>query len=176
MDCCCVREGWHFWNKNWDGADVAAEHGVRIRGRNGWVLPPGWEGRVDVSITHPDLPKWIRIGKEYDGYDFELVHIRPLVYRCVRSSGDRWSRPGADDVLWLFEKGNCWVAGHADKEAKQIQDVLDEAQEHLVWSTRVQCPWTEGYHEWMWADNDASHVALGALVVGRPGTFRTRRL
>ena len=176
MDCCCLREGWHFWNANLDGAAEAAEFRTRIRGRDGWVLPPGWEGRVDDSVTHPDFPKWIRIGEEYYGYDFELVHIQPLVYRCVRSSGDRWSRPGTNDILWLFWKCEQWVAGHARKETEHVQDVLDEAQERLVWSTRARWPWQEGNHEWMWVDNEASNVALRALVSWFSGTFSTREL
>ena len=44
ISCICVREGVHRWNRNLDGADLAAEHGVRICGRDGWVLAPGQGG------------------------------------------------------------------------------------------------------------------------------------
>ena len=82
-------------------------------------------------------------------------------YECWRSSGDQWSRPGANDVLWLFRKWDHWVAGHADKETKQIQDVLDKAR--LIWSTSALCPWLVGVYDWRWVDNDAS--ALGHTVI-----------
>ena len=173
-DCSCLREGWHFWNDSLDGADAAAGHGVPIRGRDGWVLPPGWEGRVDDSTTDPDLPKWIRIGRKLQGYNFELVHNRPVVYRCVRSSDDKWSRPNTNDVLWLFRKYDQWVAGHADKETGQIQDVLDEA--HLVWSTEAQLPWIEGYYDWRWVDNDRSKEAQEVIAPWFCGTFGTHEL
>ena len=157
-----------------DGADTAAEHGVPVHGRNGWVLPPGWEGRVNDSITDPDLPKWIRIGQKHHGYDFELVHNRPVIYRCVRSSDDRWSRAGTTDILWLFRKYDQGVAGHADKEMKQIQGVLGQAR--LVWSTEAQMPWIEGYYDWRWVDHDSSKAAHAAIAPWFCGTFYTREL
>ena len=151
-------------------------YSTRVRGRDSWDLPPGWEGHVDRSVTRRDFPKWIRVGDEYYGYDFELVHIQPLVYRCRRDSGDRWSRPGANDILWLFWKCDQWVAGHADKKKKLVRDVLVEAQRRLVWCTRELAPWTEGDHEWMWVDNEASNVALRALVSWFSGIYSTREL
>ena len=174
IDCCCLREGWHFWNKKLDGAALADRDGVPVRGRDGWVLPPGWDGRVTDSHSHWRLPGYIRIGEEYQGYNFELVHIRPVVYRCERSSGDRWSRPGAKDVLWLFRKWGHWVAGHANEKAKQIQDVLDKAR--LVWSTDADIPRIEGYCVWMWVDNDASNKAQSVIAPWWRGYCRTREI
>ena len=46
----------------------------------------------------------------------------------------------------------------------------------MVWCTRELAPWTEGDHEWMWVDNEASNVDLGALVSWFSGIYRTREL
>ena len=104
-----------------DGAEVAARFGLRLPNRDGlWILPPGWDGCVHERGLDPDMPQWTRIGPEHRDYNFKLVHVRPLVFRGARSSDDGWSQPHPNDVLWLFQKYDEWVAGHADKSLRQF--------------------------------------------------------
>ena len=132
---------------------------------------------MDEAVTHLDRPRWIRLvgpDSECHGYDFQLVHNQPIVYRGMRSSRDRWSRPGANDVLWLFHKCGMWVAGHADKDTKEIQDVLQEPR--LIWATNARRPWLEGNCVWSWVDNDASSAANAVIAPWICGMFRTSEL
>ena len=175
VDCRCLREGFRRWNRNLDGAEVAARFGLPLPNRDGlWILPPGWDGCVHERGLDPDMPQWIRIGPEHRDYNFKLVHMRPLVFRGTRSSDDGWSQPHPNDVLWLFQKYEEWVAGHADKSLKQILHVLEEAS--LVWSTTARAPWLPGSYWWWWVDTDATDAARVLKSPWSCGTFTTSKL
>jgi hypothetical protein len=174
LDCRCCREGFRQWNLNLDGADIAARHYVRIRGRDGCVLPPGWGGEVEEGLKHPDLPKWIRIGHERYKYNFKMVHAKPLVYRGIRSSDDRWSQPDACEVLWLFRKWGRWVCGHADKDEKSMKRILGSCR--LVWSTDAYLPVAPGAFALYWVDNDKSRTANAMISPWLCGTFATHEI
>ena len=175
LDCTCVRDGYRKLNRNLVDAEVAATLGVRLRSRDGpWILPPGWDGCVHEQGLDPDMPQWIRIGPGQHEYSFKLVHMRPLVFRGTRSSDDGWSRPRPNDVLWLSQKCNEWVAGHADKSLRQIPHVLEEAS--LVWSTTARTPWLPGSYWWWWVDNDTTNAARILESPWFCGTFATSKL
>ena len=175
LECRCLRKGVHRWNRNLDGAEAVDRLCGRLCSRDGrWILPPGWDGCVHEHGLDPDLPQWIRIGPEQHTYNFKLVHVRPLMFRGTRSSNDGWSQPRANDVLWLFQKYDQWVAGHADKSLRQILHVLEEAS--LVWSTTARTPWLPGSYWWWWVDNDTTNAARILESPWFCGTFTTSKL
>ena len=131
-------------------------------GRDAWTTPSHTRtypsGSASVKSTMVTTSSWSTISHWFTA-------------ACVAAVTDG-QRPGANDILWLFRKWDHWVAGHANKETKQIQDVLDEAR--LVWSTRAQRPWTKGYHDWGWVDHEASKLTHALRATWFCGSFRTR--
>lgn len=162
------------WNLNLDGAKLAALFHSNVFGRDGWVMPPQDDGVVAEDIHHPTLPDWICIGAEHDEYNFKLVHAWPLVYRCTRSSADRWSQPGPNDVLWLFEKCGTWVAGHANRDTTRICMMLEDWR--LVWSTTSLLPVLPGEYDWYWVDAGSSRTLKTVVSPWFYGQCRTQEI